>query len=199
MKVFHVATGGLISVAALLSSGPASGQQTASPLVPVVSSLKPSDTLSDASDPRVYGAFVPLHLSLTAGLFPLAPALPECASREEASGNSVNGFAIQRYTFLRLTPNLVLHGFSSAGCPVDAGAGGGITYSAPIAHDLWFVPSAGFYALPAMPGDTPLVTTSVRMDVVKRMRKGRVLTLGLGRTETRGRNPLTTLNFGGSF
>jgi hypothetical protein len=50
-----------------------------------------------------------------------------------------------------------------------------------------------------MPGDTPLVTTSVRMDVVKRMRKGRVLTLGLGRTETRGRNPLTTLNFGGSF
>jgi hypothetical protein len=132
-------------------------------------------------------------------MFPMARAFPECESREEASGNSLNGFALQRYTFLRLTPALVLHGFSSAGCPVDAGGGGGITYSVPLKKDLWFVPSAGFYSIPMATVGPPIVTTAVRADLVKSTSKGRVLTLGLGRTETRGKNPLTTLNFGGTF
>lgn len=155
--------------------------------------------MADLSDPRVYGAFVPLRLSLTVGMFPMARAFPECESREEASGNSLNGFALQRSTFLRLTPALVLHGFSSAGCPVDSGAGGGFTYSVPLKKGLWFVASAGFYTIPTAFDGRPIMTTAARADVVKSLSKGRVLTFGLGRTETSGRNPLTTLNFGGTF
>lgn len=198
MEANGVATGVLLSAAALLSPNLTQGQQTAAPLVPVVTTITPTDTQASASAPRVFGAFVPLRLSLTVGMFPMARNFSECRSLEEASGNFVDGFAVQRYTFLRLTPRLVLHGFSSAGCPVDSGAGGGVSYSAPLAHNLWLVPSAGFYALPTAFGPA-LVTTSVRMDLIKRTNRGRLLTLGLGRTETRGRNPLTTLNFGGSF
>jgi hypothetical protein len=197
MKV-SVAKGVLVAVALLSSSTVAQAQQTAAPLVPIVAPLAPSDTLANAADPRVYGAFVPLRLSLTVGLFPMARAFPECDSLEDASGNSVNSFAVQRYTFLRLTPRLVLHGFSSAGCPVDSGAGGGITYSAPLSRQWSFVASAGLYGVPTVFGE-PIVTTSIRADLVKQTSGGRVLTLGLGRTETRGRNPLTTVNFGGSF
>ena len=198
MKASRVAKGVVVGAVVLLSSSAVQGQQTAAPLVPLVAPLKPSDTLADASDPRVYGAFVPLRLSLTVGLFPMARAFPDCESQAEGSGNSLNGFAVQRYTFLRLTPELVLHGFSSAGCRLDAGGGSAITYSLPLRRDLWFVPSAGFYAIPGATG-VPLVTTALRMDLVKSTSGGRVVTFGLGRTTTRGRNPLTTLNFGGSF
>lgn len=189
---------GVLALVALPSPGLAQGQPSAAPLVPIVTTLAPSDTVATASDPRVYGAFVPLRLSLTVGLFPLARAFPECDSLEEPSGNSVHGFAVQRYTFLRLTPRLVLHGFSSAGCPVDSGAGGGVTYSTPLTRDWSFVTSAGLYGVPTVFGD-PVVTTSVRTDLVKQTSARRILTFGLGRTETRGRNPLTTVNFGGSF
>src|SRR5689334_24727885 len=119
----RVLNSALISAAVFCLASAVRAQQTAAPLVPIVSGLASSDTQVTISNPSIYSAFVPLRLSLTAGLFPMARAFPECESLEEASGNSVNGFAVQRYTFLRLTPRLVLHGFSSAGCPVDSGAG----------------------------------------------------------------------------
>jgi hypothetical protein len=194
----RVLNSALISAAVLCLASAARAQQSAAPLVPIVSSLASSDTQVTMSNPSIYSAFVPLRLSLTASLFPMARAFPGCESLEEASGNSVNGFAVQRYTFLRLTPRLVLHGFSSAGCPVDSGAGGGITYSAPLTRAWSFVLSAGFYEIPTVFG-APIVTTAFRADLVKQTKAGRQLTIGIGRTETRGRSPLTTVNFGGSF
>ena len=40
-----------------------------------------------------------------------------CVSLEDPAGAAV-GFPVQRFTSARLSPALVLHGFSSAGCPV---------------------------------------------------------------------------------
>src|SRR5580704_2319373 len=69
-------------------------------------------------------ASMPLRLSLQSTIFPMAGAFPNCASLEESSGNSFNGFPVQRYTIVPLTPNLTLQGFSSGGCPIDGAIGG---------------------------------------------------------------------------
>jgi len=110
----------------------------------------------------------------------------------------VNGFAVQRYTFLHLTPQLVLHGFSMAGCAVDAGMGGGFTYAVPLRKSLWLVSSAGFYALPTPAGGSPaIVSSAARIDVVKQLAWGRTLSLGLGTRNSFGQ--FSALHFGGSF
>jgi hypothetical protein len=112
-------------------------------------------------------AVLPLRLSLQGDAFPLAGALggSGCASREEASGNTQWGFPIQRQTYLALTPHLVLHGFSRLGCPLDAGMGGGFTYSLPLRQDLWLVASAGVFSVPNAPTPTRL-HTDARIDLV---------------------------------
>jgi hypothetical protein len=67
----------------------------------------------------------------------------------------------------------------ASGCPVDSGAGVGITYATPLATDTWLVPSAGFYSL-RRPG-MPLVTiAAARVDVVKSLSEGRSLNVGVG-------------------
>src|SRR5450432_1016622 len=99
----------------LLCTGLALAQQSAAPLVPVVTPLRSDDALGGFGAPRVDAAFAPLRLSLTGDLFPIASQSLGCESHEDPSGNSVHGFALQRYSFLRLTPRLVLHGYSLAG------------------------------------------------------------------------------------
>src|SRR5450755_4521446 len=144
----RMAAGAFFSVGTLLIASLALAQSSAAPLVPIVTPLRSDDALGGFGAPRVDAVFAPLRLSLTGDLFPIESQFPGCESREDASGNSVHGFALQRYSFLRLTPRLVLHGYSIAGCAVDAGVGGGLTYSAPLSKDLWLVPSAGLYVLP---------------------------------------------------
>ncbi|HYP78137.1 MAG TPA: hypothetical protein VER12_19325 [Polyangiaceae bacterium] len=191
-----LAVASLAAPAAL--SGEAHAQLTAAPLIPMVTPLKGDDLYANQYGPAPSTAFAPLRLSLTGGLFSHASAFSGCEARADASGNSVNGFAMQRSTFFRLTPHLVLHGFSMLGCPVDAGMGGGLTYSVPLRKSLWLVGSAGFYALPKPGGgSSAFVTSGARVDVVKQLAWGRTLNFGLG---TRGDGAqFSALHFGGSF
>lgn len=187
------------AVAALLGlSAAARAQQTAAPLVPIVTPLRGDDLFASRNGPTVAAAFAPLRLSLTGGLFSQANAFSGCDARTDASGNSVHGFAVQRYSFVRLAPQLVLHGFSMAGCAVDAGMGGGLTYAVPLTKSLWLVPSAGLYAQPNWGGGTSaLVTAAARVDLVKRLGWGRTLNFGLGTRS--GFGQFSALHFGGSF
>jgi hypothetical protein len=184
----------LIAVSAAARAQP----QSAAPLVPIVTPLRGDDVFAGKHGLSAYSAFTPLRLTLSGGLFSQANAFSGCDARSDASGNSVNGFAVQRYTFLRLAPQLVLHGSSMAGCAVDAGMGGGLTYTLPLRKNLWLVSSAGFYALPSPGGGSyALVTKGVRVDVVKQLAWGRTLSVGLGSRLDSG--VFNALNFGGSF
>jgi len=194
--------GAAVFVLAALSAVSASAQPAPpARLVPGVTPLFSDDGLSGGSGalpPAV--AFTPLQLSLVGGLFSQASALPGCASRDDASGNSLNGFALQRYSYLQLAPRLVLHGFSTGGCPIDAGMGGGLTYSVPLTKSLWLVSSAGFYALPALENArSAMVTSAARVDVVKHLGWGRTLSLGLGTRQRSGASQFSAVSFGGSF
>jgi hypothetical protein len=189
----------LTTIAALMERPTtARAQPTAAPLVPIVTPLRGDDSFTSQSRLSVTSAFAPLRLTLSGGLFSQASAFAGCDARSDASGNSVNGFAVQRYTFLRLTPQLVLHGFSMAGCAVDAGMGGGLTYTVPLRKSLWLVSSAGSYALPTPGGGaSAVVTSAARVDVVKQLAWGGTLSVGLG--ARLGPGVFNALNFGGSF
>jgi hypothetical protein len=176
-------------VLAALAAPLAQAQEpTGGPLAPatkgvVVSPLQQRPLLGEptggSGDLPPYFASTPLRLSLMGEMYPIAAALGDdgCHSRTDASGNSVNGFPVQRYTMLSLSPRLVLHGFSRAGCPLDAGAGGGATYTLPLRSNLWLVASAGAYALPSqVPGRTVL-KTDARIDLA---RGGSAHTLSIG-------------------
>jgi hypothetical protein len=128
-------------------------------------------------------AVMPLRLSLMSTAFPIAGALGgnPCASREEASGNTVNGFAVQRQVYLAITPQLVLHGFSRAGCPLDAGIGGGLTYSVPVSKSVFLVASAGTYTLPGVQPRRVLTKGDARIDLIFRSTPDRAWGVGLGR------------------
>jgi hypothetical protein len=194
----HLALGVLLS--AIMFAPPAPAQIATAPLVPIVTPLRGDDgVLAQPGALSPLAAFAPLRLSLTQGLFAQGNAVPGCASREDASGNSVNGFQVQRYSYLPLTPNLVLHGFSIGGCPLDAGLGGAFTFSIPLAKKTWLVSGVGVYALPGLGGARPaIVTTAAHVDVVRQVDWGGTLTFGLG---VRGRAGagLFNANFGGSF
>jgi len=195
-KIFGIAGATLTVVMAYAAV--ARAQPTAAALVPIVTPLKGDDLFASKNGLSLGAAFAPLRLSLTSGLFSQAGAFSGCDSRTDASGNSVNGFAVQRYSLLRLTPQLSLHGFSLTGCAVDAGMGGGFTYTVPLRKSLWLVASAGFYAQPNFGGGTSAFTTSAaRVDVVKQLAWGRTLSVGLG-TRTGG-GAFNALHFGGSF
>lgn len=130
-------------------------------------------------------AVLPLRLSLFGDAFPLAGAMPGdplgCASRSDISGNSASGFATQQHVFLPITQRLVLHGFSRGGCPLDAVAGGGITYTMPVARNVWLVPSAGIATMPsALPGVTR-TRSDARVDLVFNTYSDHVLGVGVGR------------------
>jgi hypothetical protein len=127
-------------------------------------------------------AVLPLRLSLLGDAFPIAGALggDPCAARQEPSGNTTWGFPVQRQTYLPLTSSLVLHGFSRLGCPLDAGAGGGLTFAVPLPRDLWLVASAGVYGQPSMPGRS-LLRTDAKLDVVLRATSDHPLALGIGK------------------
>jgi len=130
-------------------------------------------------------AVLPLRLSLMDATFPLAGASPsdpfQCAAREDPSGNSQYGFPVQHHVFLALTPRLVLHGFSRLGCPLDAVAGGGLTYSMPVAKNLWLVPSAGFTVQPSSLQGRALTKGDARLDLLMKTSTDRTLSVGVGR------------------
>jgi hypothetical protein len=105
---------------------------------------------------------------------------PGCASHEDASGNSMHGFAIRRYGFVALTPQLVLHGFSSAGCAVDGALGGGLTYAVPLRPALWLVAGAGFFGTPPHAGLAAQQRGDLRLDLIQQRGDGQSVSVGLG-------------------
>jgi hypothetical protein len=184
--------------AAWLVAHPASAQSASAPL-----RLLPAPADDGLGEPGALppvSTFTPLRLSLSQGLFPVGNMISGCSSREDASGNSINGFPIERYSYLRLIPRLTLHGFSSSGCAADAGLGGGLTYAMPLGKKLWLVSSVGLYGLP--PIDSALsavVSASARVDIVKQLPAGHVLTFGMGTRNRTGAALFNAVSFGGNF
>jgi hypothetical protein len=136
-------------------------------------------------------ASAPLRLSLQNSIFPIGQGFDQCGTREDAAGNSTGGIATQRYTLLRLSTNLVLHGFTRAGCPIDGAIGAGITYSVQVRPTLWLVAGAGIYTAPAPAlwagGRTQ---NDFRIDLVNKVSNQRSFSVGVGK---RG------VTFGGVF
>jgi len=88
---------------------------------------------------------------------------------------------VQRQVYLAITPQLVLHGFSRAGCPLDAGIGGAVTYSVPVSKSVFLVASAGTYSLPSAQPGRVLTKGDARIDLIFRSTPDRAWGLGLGR------------------
>jgi hypothetical protein len=190
-----------LSIVTSVFAARAGAQQSSAPLVPVAAPVRAEGGVSgEPGALPMNAAFAPLRLSLVGGLFAQGNTLPGCASREDASGNSLNGFALQRYSYVRLAPSLVLHGFSQGGCAVDAGLGGGLTFSTSITKSLWLISSVGFYALPPLDSArSAFITSAARVDVVKHLGWGRTLSLGLGTRQRYGSSQFNAIHFGGSF
>ena len=131
----------------------------------------------------VLGAFdaAPALASLQGDIHPIAGGFSNCVSREEPSGNTINGFAVQRFASIRLTAALTLLGFSSAGCPVDGAIGAGLTYTLPLESSLWLVASAGVYGVPGHAPYPPRQSSDVRLDVTRPLDGGGTVTVGVGR------------------
>jgi hypothetical protein len=158
----------------------------ASPLLPLL-----GEPTGDTGALPGYFASAPLRLSLQNQIFPLGGAYDQCTTREDAAGNSTGGIPSQRYALLRLTPNLVLHGFTAGGCPIDGAIGGGITYATRVSPSIWLVAGAGIYSAPA-PAQlgAARTRTDFRIDLVKKVNDTRSFSIGIGK---RG------VAFGGAF
>jgi hypothetical protein len=191
-----------VALAALLTTSPALAQQApvaiwqASPsgsisaqssVSPFVSTLQLTAPWLRAEPTGTAGISswvlsTPLRLSLQGDIPSIGGGFANCISREEPSGNTINGFPVQRFASIRLTGALTLQGFSSAGCPVDGALGGGITYTVPLPSSrLWVVASAGAYGVPAHAPFPARTSTDVRVDLTKPLDDGSTVTVGIGR------------------
>jgi hypothetical protein len=167
-------------------SGFVSGQSSISPLVSNLQLTAPW-LRGEPTGPGGLSSWVlstPLRLSLQGDIQPIARAFPNCISREEAAGNTINGFAVQRFASIHLTKALTLQGFSSAGCPVDGAIGAGLTYTVPLQPSLWLVASAGIYGVPGHAPFPPRQSGDLRVDLTKQLNDGRTMTVGVGRRGT---------------
>jgi hypothetical protein len=140
----------------------------------------------------------PLRLTLASDIVTIGQFFPECERLGDPSGNSIQGFPLLRAAFLRLIPALTLHGFSSAGCPIDAAVGGGVTQTIPLRADLSLVASAGMVAQPAIVGLRPAwVESAAGIDLVKQRDNGNALWMGVGAASRAPQG--VRLRFGGAF
>jgi hypothetical protein len=165
------------------SSGFVSAQPSTSPLVSNLQLTAPW-MRGEPTGPGSVSSWVlsaPLRLSLQGDIQPIAGGFANCAGREEPSGNTINGFAVQRFASIRLTKALTLQGFSIAGCPVDGAIGAGLTYVVPLRSSLWVVASAGAYGVPAHVPFPARHSSDVRVDLTKQLKEQRTVTVGVGR------------------
>lgn len=169
-------------------------------LTPTLRLTEPSSSGSALSDAD---AFNPLRLSLLSGGIQIGNAIdPDCKNHAEMSGNTLDYFQMKRSIFLRLTPQLTLHGFSQTGCAGDSGAGGGFTFVSAIAHNMWLVISGGAYSTPAVGNIPARVASDVRADIVMKKSANRTLFIGVGaggRNQGHGQSTIGGFHFGGSF
>jgi hypothetical protein len=92
---------------------------------------------------------LPIRLSLSGNVAPLAPLFPQCQTLEDDAGNSVAGIPVHHYAEWRPLPQLTLSVFSQLGCPIDAGIGALMLYSLPLRDTASLVFSTGMYGAPA--------------------------------------------------
>jgi hypothetical protein len=86
---------------------------------------------------------------------------------------------VQHQVYLAMTSRLVLHGFSKLGCPLDAKVAGGVTYTVPVAHDVWIVPSAGVSARTSLAQGRVLSKGHARVDLLINTSDDRTLGIGV--------------------
>ncbi len=144
--------------------------------------LRSGDASPDSAGLPLDIGMMPLRLSLSSGYWPQGKTLPGCAERAEQSGDTWNFFPLQRAAAVHLVPNLTLVGFSTTACMVDANAGVGLVYTAPIRKDLWIVGAVGGSILPTTTTTyAPRARADARVDLVWKATPDRAFTLGVGR------------------
>lgn len=193
-----------IATAFLFAPG-ASADPSPLPSSPIVSVPTPLSFGEPTGPSSSFYWAQPIRLSLSSSYFSHGAMFANCASREEAAGNSVGGIAVQKFTLLRLSPHLVLTGFSSLGCPIDGAIGGAASYGVPLSSTTHFVLSSGFYTAPALP--PALVTRAeakttgaLRADFVWQTPRGSTRSVGVGTTVGIGGGALHDMvMFGGAF
>jgi hypothetical protein len=160
-------------------------------LAPAPASLLQAGFAADSKGLGALAAVTPLRLSLLSSIYPLGPAFGGAGCSGESVDVAQTALPFQPHIAFQLTPRLVLHGFSDLGClgdpraGIDAGAGGGLTYAAPVRADLWLVAGTGFFGVPShgVPGQNyipPRAATELRLDLVKKKADGGTLSVGLG-------------------
>jgi hypothetical protein len=92
---------------------------------------------------------LPIRLSLSGHLVPLAPLFPQCTTLEDDVGNSVARIPVHGYAEWRPMPRLRLAAFSQLGCPIDAGLGALMLYSVPLHNSTSLEFATGIYGVPA--------------------------------------------------
>jgi hypothetical protein len=101
------------------------------------------------SSPDAPQLSLPIRLSLSGNLVPLAPLFPQCETLEDDVGNSVAGIPVHNYAEWRAMPRLRLSAFGQLGCPIDAGLGALMLYSIPLHDSTSLVFATGMYGVPA--------------------------------------------------
>jgi hypothetical protein len=151
----------------------------------------------------------PMRLTLQNDIIPMAGGYANCASREEAAGNSVGGIPVSFHQGVALTPRLTLSAFSQLGCPIDGSVGGVVAFTTPLRASLALVLSGGIIIAPGqlqpygglqsairhqVRGQRSATGAAVRADLLWKTTSGRTFSVGVGSTGTRH-----TLTFGGGF
>jgi hypothetical protein len=80
---------------------------------------------------------------------------------------------------MTIVPRLTLVGFSRLGCPLDAGIGGVVGYSTPIAPNAWLVASAGIFGTSTAWAKAPAAQSDARVDVIFQRPSGRAFGVGV--------------------
>jgi hypothetical protein len=128
---------------------------TATAFAQAASSAARAPSSAVAPDPGVlptasgWRLSLPIRLSLSGNVTPLAPLFPQCATLEDDVGNSVAGIPVRNYVEWRATPRLTLSAFAQLGCPVDAGIGALLLYAVPLQRSASLVFATGMYGAPA--------------------------------------------------
>ena len=126
----------------------------------------------------------PLRLSLENSIVPIGSQFAGCATHDEPSGNSRGGIPLSFQRAFRLTPLLVLAGFSQLGCPIDANIGGTLAFTIAIAPHVSLVLAGGLIAAPGQlqlsNRANPATNAAARADVMWTTRGGRTYGVGVG-------------------
>jgi hypothetical protein len=164
----------LIIVGIVASVGASTGSARAQKSDP-----KNGDDLGTTQKAWMYSA--PLRWSVMAGAPWSGPMFSPCEEQAVSRGNATQAFGANPYfSAWKLAPSLYLVGFARHGCPIDAGAGGGLVYAVPLPSNLFLTASTGLYHLPRNGASRPVTMGDARLDLGWQPAPGRTVTLGIG-------------------